>query len=63
MSCEPESAGDALDAELARRLNAWIDGELAGSESMRSSRPILMSALGWLVLAGIAWIAVVLAFT
>lgn len=63
MSCEPEPAGDVLDAELARRLNAWIDGEFADSESMQSSRPILVSALGWLALAGVAWIAVVLTLT
>lgn len=48
--------GDALDQELARRLNGWCNGEFAHADSSAPSNPIIRQAAWWTCAAVVFWL-------
>ena len=61
-TCEARSNADALDRELAARLNEQLT---AGNEPdhMKTLRPALMEALFWIVAATVGTVATLLWLT
>lgn len=55
--CRPRAQADALDKELARRLNDWMAGADRDTDPAGPITPVIWEALAWSVLAIVALLA------